>query len=97
MGWRMLGLEVRRLKLIAVIYLALLTAGQLALHHHSFGADEATTALVCGVCTFSADGIVTATPPAVPLVVPAHFLPIVERSDASSVPLTETTRGPPHS
>jgi hypothetical protein len=90
----MLGSEVPRLKPFAVLLLALLTAGQLSLHHHSLN-PETGQSLTCGVCAFSADSVDTATPAAIQLVVTATLLPATERPILSASPLALTTRGPP--
>src|ERR1700754_1869637 len=53
-----------RLKVVAVV-LIWLAAGQLAFPHHDLGSEVGNQALLCGVCTVSADGIRTTTPPTV--------------------------------
>ncbi len=90
----MLGVEVRRLKLFAVVLLALLTAGQLALHHHSLS-PESGQGLTCGVCAFSADHVDAAAPLAIHLVLTAILLPSVDGTPVSAIPLLLATRGPP--
>lgn len=91
----MLAVEVRHLKIAAVVLLALLTAGQLALHHHALTPEGGSSALVCGVCVFAADDAGPSIPPAISLVVTAILTPAVERAAASVTPLTLATRGPP--
>ena len=89
----MLGVEVRRLKLFAVL-LALLTAGQLALHHHSL-TPENGQGLTCGVCAFSADQVDAAAPLATHLVLTAILLPSAADAPVSALQLVLATRGPP--
>lgn len=91
----MLGLAVRRLKLAAVVALALLTAGQLALHNHPLVPDSTGSGLVCGVCAFSCDDSAAGDPKVESLEVLASLLPLTERFVPSAVPLSLTTRGPP--
>ena len=91
----MLGIAVPRLKLASIVVLALLTAGQLALHHHSLVPETAGSGLVCGVCAFSSDGVISGDPQAGSLVFLATVFPLTERFVPSGVPLASTTRGPP--
>jgi hypothetical protein len=91
----MLRLDVRRLKIAVVVLLALLTAGQLALHHHSLAPENGTATLLCGVCAFRVDHVAPALPPAIILAVAAFLAPSVRRAASSAVPLTIATRGPP--
>jgi hypothetical protein len=91
----MLAVEVRHLKIAAVVLLALLTAGQLALHHHALTPEGGNTALVCGVCVFVADDAGPSLPPAISLVVISVLTPAAECAAVSATPLALTTRGPP--
>jgi hypothetical protein len=91
----MLRLDVRRLKFAVVVLLALLTAGQLALHHHSLAPEDGSAKLLCGVCAFRVDHVASALPPAITLAVAAFLAPWAERATSSAVPLTTATRGPP--
>jgi hypothetical protein len=93
----MLGVPVPRLKLAAVVLLALLTAGQLALHHHSLAPESGAASLLCGVCTFNADGITAAEPIAVPLAHAETLVPAIQLVEASAVSSVCVTRGPPAS
>jgi hypothetical protein len=77
---------VRHLKLAAILGFILLTAGQLALHHHSLIPEAGQPALVCGVCAFSADQTTADIPIARPHVVAW----LVDTDETSTV-----TAGPP--
>jgi hypothetical protein len=91
----MLGPDVQRLKFAAVLLLALLTVGQLAVHHHSLTPEAGSTALVCGVCAVSADTTDPSVPIVAPLVVTAIVAEAVEQAPESANTLTVAARGPP--
>lgn len=91
----MLGIAVPRLKLAAIVVLALLTAGQLALHHHSLIPETGASSPVCAVCAFNSDGVVTDDLRVEPLSFLADFSPLIDQFVRSAVPLSRTTRGPP--
>jgi hypothetical protein len=91
----MLGIEVPRLKFAAIVVLALLTAGQLALHHHSLLPESGASSLVCGVCAFNSDGAAANDLHVEALTFLADVLPLTQRFVRSAVPLASTTRGPP--
>ena len=54
---------MQRLRLAAVLVLAVLLAAQLTLHHHSLFPEPGTAApTVCSVCAFGADSSTLPTP-----------------------------------
>jgi hypothetical protein len=91
----MLGIAVPRLKLASIVVLALLTAGQLALHHHSLVPENGASSPVCAVCAFKSDGVDADDLRVEGLSVVADVFPLAERFIRSAVPLSPTTRGPP--
>jgi hypothetical protein len=91
----MLRADVQRIKFAAVLLLALLTAGQLAVHHHSLTPEAGSTAFVCGVCAVSADNSEPSLPVVAPLVVTSLLADVVEQAPESGVALTLGSRAPP--
>jgi hypothetical protein len=82
------------LKVVAIL-LVWLMAGQVALHHHELLPESASQTLACGVCAFSAEGILTTAPPVRSLVVTAILVSVDERMASKALPLVLSSRGPP--
>lgn len=91
----MLGARVPRLKLAAILLLALLTAGQLSLHHHNLNNESGSTAIPCAVCAFSADVAALAVPFAITLVLTGWVIGRAEQSGPWTLVLSLGARAPP--
>ena len=87
---------LHRLKLAAVVFLTLVSAGQLILHNHSLIPEGRSPALVCSVCAFSADKA-SAAPPVLarPLVVAFVVVAAEVVAPAANVVPILPSRAPP--
>jgi hypothetical protein len=90
---------MHRLRVAAVVLLAVLLAAQLTLHNHSLIPEGGgNPALACSVCAFGADRTVLATPLAAAILVFLGMLFLGQNAVFASVaPVLRTGRAPPRS
>ena len=87
---------MHRLRVAAVVLLAVLLAAQLTLHNHSLIPEGGGAALACSVCAFGADRSALDTPAALAILVLIGLLFVeLEAAVASAVPIALTGRAPP--
>lgn len=88
---------MHRLRVAAVVLLAVLLAAQLTLHNHSLIPEGGGgPALACSVCAFGADRSVLDTPLALATLVLIGLLFVeLEAAFSSAVPVARTGRAPP--
>ena len=88
---------MHRLRVAAVVLLAVLLAAQLTLHNHSLIPEGGGgPALACSVCAFGADRTALATPLALAALVVLGLLFVeLDTAFASAVPIARSGRAPP--
>lgn len=88
---------MHRLRVAAVVLLAVLLAAQLTLHNHSLIPEGGGgPALACSVCAFGADRSALDTPAILAVLVLIGLLFVeLEAAVASAVPIARTGRAPP--
>lgn len=91
------AVSIPRLRVAAVLLLALVVAGQLTLHQHSLIPERGAAApLACAVCAFDADRVSVETPLfSDALGFLGFLLSKPEPSGASVILFTSGVRGPP--
>jgi hypothetical protein len=93
------AVSMHRLRVAAVVLLAVVLAAQLTLHNHSLIPEGGgSPALACSVCAFGADKASLDTPLAAAVLVLLGSL-VAEQDPpfASAAPVTRTGRAPPPS
>lgn len=88
---------MHRLRVAAVVLLAVLLAAQLTLHNHSLIPEGGGgPALACSVCAFGADRSALDTPVALAVLVLLGLLFVeIQAAVASAVPIARIGRAPP--
>jgi hypothetical protein len=88
---------MHRLRVAAVVLLAVLLAAQLTLHNHSLIPEGGGgPALTCSVCAFGADRAALDTPLVIgALIVLGLLLVELQAAFASAVPVARSGRAPP--
>jgi hypothetical protein len=91
------AVSMHRLRVAAIVLLAVLLAAQLTLHHHSLIPEGGGgPALACSVCAFGADRSALDTPLLAAMLVLLGLLFVeLEPAFASAVPIARTGRAPP--